>query len=275
MKNLFRIYQALFARVRFWQFNKLLFLLSLRGMGLLNSENSRVSGEDWFLRSLARPLTPLTVLDVGANIGHYSMLVRKVYPNSKVFAFEPHPKTFQTLLDSSQAGGFSAFNLGCSDTSGNAELFDYADDTRVSEHASMYQAVIEQAHKSAARAIPIRLTSIDAFAEQHGIQEIHLLKIDTEGNELKVLQGARKMISARRVHLIHFEFNEMNVFSRSFLRDFSAELPTHRFFRMLPDGVKQLDPYSPLSHELFGFQNIVAAPTDIGWPGQTLSGNAP
>jgi hypothetical protein len=108
------------------------------------------------------------------------------------------------------------------------------------------------------RRVPV--TTIDAYLEEEGWPHVALLKIDTEGHELRVLEGAAVALSRGLVDCIQFEFNEMNVISRSFLHDFRTLLSSHRFFRLLPRGVVPLRG-EPLE-ELFAFQNIVAVRTN-------------
>lgn len=58
--------------------------------------------------------------------------------------------------------------------------------------------------------------------------------------------------------MIHFEFNETNIISHVFFRDFWQQLPGYDFYRMLPSGLIHLKRYSPLLCEIFAYQNIVA-----------------
>ena len=85
-----------------------------------------------------------------------------------------------------------------------------------------------------------------------------LLKIDTEGHELEVLKGFEPYIRQNKVDLIHFEFNEMNVASRVFFKDFWEFLPNYDFYRMLQDGLIPIKNYNPVYCEIFAYQNIVA-----------------
>ena len=153
--------------------------------------------------------------------------------------------------------GFEAFPLGCSDGATGATLYDYQGKPG-SQHASVYKEVIEDIHKGEAEGHHIRLTRLDDFLPERDISRVDLLKIDTEGHEMAVLRGAERAIRSGAVRAIHFEFNEMNVFSRSFFRDFLDFLPEYRFFRLLPDGLVPLDNYKPLDFELFAYQNIAA-----------------
>src|SRR5262245_19248952 len=70
-----------------------------------------------------------------------------------------------------------------------------------------------------------------------------------------------------RVNYIQFEFNEMNVISRTFFLDFMRHLPGYRFFRLLPEGAVSLDTYSPRFMEIFAYQNVVCVRSglDASW----------
>ena len=87
---------------------------------------------------------------------------------------------------------------------------------------------------------------------------IRLLKIDTEGSELKVLLGAAKTLQAQRIDMIQIEFNEMNVVSRVFFRDYFQLLREFDIYRLLPGELLPLRDYRPLYCELFAFQNLLA-----------------
>lgn len=116
--------------------------------------------------------------------------------------------------------------------------------------------MIEDLHHVDAVEKEITTTTLDGYAEASGIDHIHLLKIDTEGHELEVLRGASGLLQQKQIDLIQIEFNEMNVISRVFFRDFAETLSDYRAFRLLPSGVLPINNY-PLKTELFAFQNLV------------------
>jgi len=253
------LYATLFAKKRFEKFNKLLYLLSLRGLGILNHETSRISGEFSFLNKYLFNKEGI-VIDVGANIGEYSKEALEVTPGIKVVAFEPHPKTFLRLEEnlSSYASRVKLINKGVSSHSGSLELFDYAN-SNGSGHASLFQDVLTDIHHSEnIISHSVELTTIDDFIEQEQISEIVLLKIDTEGNEFEVLKGARRALLEKKIKAIHFEFNSMNVVSRSYFRDFWEMLSDYKIYRLLPEEMIEIKKYNPLSCEIFAYQNIVA-----------------
>jgi FkbM family methyltransferase len=253
-------YALVFARKELFYLNRLLFYLSLHGLGILNE---KLSGEQTFLRRLAKRLDKPLILDVGANVGSYSNRAKLIWPNATIYAFEPHPKTFVRLEAEASKRGYVALNLGCGDKEERLQLYDYKGYAEGSMHASLYGEAIEEIHGAESQSYAVNVTTIDNFVAKNEIQRIHLLKIDAEGNEIRVIWGAKKCIANGLVDIIQFEFNEMNVISRSFFRDFRDALHGYKFYRLLPNGLLPLEPYKPLMCELFAYQNIVAVRTEL------------
>jgi len=257
LKIIFGLYRRVFARRCLYRFNKLLFDLAVRGMGLFNFENDRVNGESCFFRNFLTGREGLRILDAGANSGQYSARVRSCCPDAIIHAFEPHPATFKQLKSEAERLGFEAINQGLSDIPGSMQLFDRLGETAGSEHATLYRQVIEEIHGTGVTVFDVSITTIDDFLAERGIRQIDLLKIDTEGNELKVLQGASAALAGNIIDMVQIEFNEMNVASRVFFRDFFSLLQGYACYRLLPGGLLPIVRYRPLYHELFAFQNLL------------------
>jgi FkbM family methyltransferase len=261
---LLQIYVFLFSRKCFYAFNRALFGASIRGLGMLNFQSETASGERHFLREYLPSMEAPTVFDVGANEGKYSAAVLEANGNARVVAFEPHPQTHQRLLNRvSRMGHITAINAACGASAGRLTLFDRPGSSGTT-HASLHEGALKQASEQETVQTIVEVVDLDTFAAENGISAIHLLKIDTEGHELEVLKGAKILLRERRIKAIQFEFNEMNIVSRVFFKDFRDLLPDYSFFRMVRDGLIPLDPYSPLKCELFVFQNIVALQKDQG-----------
>ncbi|MGG9964525.1 FkbM family methyltransferase [Ferruginibacter sp. SUN106] len=257
--SLKKVYVFLFARKAFFPLNRLMYKLSVHGMGVLNYENDRVSGEAAFIRFLIKKnkLASGVIFDVGANVGNYSVMLIEKGATAPVYAFEPHPATFAILQKSAEKNKFHAVEMGLSASPMKAKIYDSAESDG-SEHASIFRNVIEKIHEYTVKETDIELTSIDVFVKDNNISNISFLKIDTEGNELNVLKGATGCIANNMIDIIQIEFNEMNIMSRTFLSDIINVLPGFEFYRLLPDSMYPLGKYRPLFHEIFAFQNIVA-----------------
>jgi FkbM family methyltransferase len=257
---IFDAYASIFGRKCFYRLNRGLYHASLRGMGVLNHKNDNASGERRFLKDCLAELASPTIIDVGANEGAYALSVLAANESARVFAFEPHPRTYQRLsVRSLQRINLIPINAACGSEPGECALYDHRDSSGTG-HASLHSGVIETIHHDEADSTIVKVITLDSFFKERGISTVELLKIDTEGHELEVLMGTASALHEGRVKAIQFEFNEMNVVSRVFFKDFRDLLPNFRLFRMVRDGLVPLDPYFPFWCEVFAFQNIVALP---------------
>jgi len=203
---LISLYKSLFARKALYRFHHRLLNISLWGLGILNSENDRWSGEDHFIRNLTKLIDPkerFVIFDVGANVGHYSAKVKSVYPDACIYAFEPDPVSFKFLNENAQQRGYQAFNLALGAVSGRA-LF-YNRPGGGSAHASLYRDVITEIHADNVTQVEVSILTVEQFAQEHQLHHVHLLKIDTEGSEMDVLLGARQLLENRSIDLIQFD----------------------------------------------------------------------
>lgn len=249
-----------FVRKALYGIHVLVYKLSLRGMGILNYENKKLSGEYAFLNKFfeRKRTEELIVFDVGANVGDYSRILRECSKKAKIYAFEPHPVIFQKLKENARLYGFTAFCFGCGDKEGRFKFYDYKNSDG-SSHANFCKDIIEKIHGSSAEESSAQMIKLDNFVlNELGIKKIDLLKIDTEGYEFMVLKGAERLIRYGLIDVIQFEFNEMNIISGVFFRDIYDFLSNYNFYRLLPDGLVALGKYNPTIYEIFAFQNIVA-----------------
>jgi len=143
-----------------------------------------------FFRRYLRPGD--VVLDVGANVGLTTLVAsRAVGERGKVYAFEPHPAVFAYLEDNlalNGAGNVVAENVALGDREGTARISDMrSDDHNFIDSSGTGIEVAER-----------RLDQLDT-----GESRISLLKIDVEGYERFVLEGAAKTLE--RTECVFFE----------------------------------------------------------------------
>jgi len=264
------LYRKIFARPSLYKFNLHMYKLALRGLGVLNSEGPKATGEAWLCKKLNQEMQVRTIVDVGANLDIFGI---SEFSEADIYACEPHPKTFLKMSRGLSAkvkkGHLHLLNIALSDHLGTEYLWDFADDADLkhtqptSTLSSLHKAVIEDIHKQKAQSYKVKVLTLDGLASASNIRHIDILKIDTEGNELKVLEGAKNILRQKKVEVILFEFNEMNVISGTFFYDFVKLLPDYRFFRLLPSGLIPISEYRPLTHEIFGFQNILCVRKEV------------
>ena len=130
------------------------------------------------------------VIDVGANIGHYSKYFSdKVGPNGRVIAVEPVPQTFELLaanVTKFRHANVSLLALAASDRSGTASInVPNWDETRLSNY---HRAGISE---DATSGLNVLTLALDDLRLQHPIS---LIKIDTEGHDEAVLRGLARTL---------------------------------------------------------------------------------
>lgn len=224
----------------------------------MNYESKHLIGEtDWF-KSLLKNKNEPVIIDVGANEGEYSKQILDINPGAKILAFEPHPGTYKRLTENIKSPNLRAFNYAVGAANSSITLYDY-DDKNGSVHASVYEGVIDEIHNGSSKSCEVQMIKLSELLSSEGINNIDLLKIDVEGNEYNVLKGVNEYIKDRRIEVIQFEFNEMNIYSRSNFKDFWEILGNYNLYRILPGGeLLDIKKYIPLHCEIYAFQNIVA-----------------
>lgn len=160
----------------------------------------------WCYTQLARYEHPV-LIDVGASTGCYSLLAA-LHPGLTVWAYEPVPLTCQVLRANvalnNLGGRIKVQGLGISNYVGNGILYEIKSDG--GKGVSMIDG--KPAFHKDCNIKQVKVKTIDAICKRHGIVPT-LIKIDTEGSEKLVLEGARETIEKYRPFLL-FEMSVEN-----------------------------------------------------------------
>jgi FkbM family methyltransferase len=156
-------------------------------------------------------------LDVGANRGQTIRLFKEIFPNCMIYAFEPHPNVFNTLLSTYKlANGVKCFNLAVGELAGKFPFWvsplDEASSMNLPDLDSAWNRkkglILGIDPKKMYEEIDVEVVTLDEFTSLHGIQAIDILKIDVEGGELQVLLGSRCIFQEGRVSIVQYESHE-------------------------------------------------------------------
>ena len=130
------------------------------------------------------------IVDVGANIGFYSLLGSSVNGGAPVLAFEPHPLASARLRENAALNAFSNIQIrpmAVGDRSTTARLTrELADENRIEVNAL-----------SGEPTVPVRVVTMDSELSRLQIDpaQVRLVKVDTEGFEARVLGGAGLLLT--------------------------------------------------------------------------------
>jgi FkbM family methyltransferase len=137
-----------------------------------------------------------TFVDVGANIGVYSLLGAAFRRTLRIHAFEPEPSARERLRRNVAVNGFTNVSVhpeALSDTPGEAPLF-------VPKTSTAESSLLPKFRQNTSP-VSVRVARLDDLVGT-SIGKIDLLKIDTEGTEDKVLRGAMATIQRDRPFII-------------------------------------------------------------------------
>ena len=123
-----------------------------------------------------------TVLDIGANVGVTALYFSQIFPNARIYAFEPAPDNFAVLAKNvANCGRIRAFNFALGAADATLEL--YASDNPINFGGYSLHA----AGSDTAKKISIPVKSVASVLKDLAIGNLDVIKIDTEGAEWDIL----------------------------------------------------------------------------------------
>jgi len=141
----------------------------------------------------------MNVIDVGANIGYFSLLAsRLVGNNGKVWAIEPEPNNFKNLIENIKLNSMENIipvGKAASDINDKARLF-------ISREESGEHSLVG-IHPQIKDTIEVETFKLDDLVDNH---KVDLIKTDTEGHEVSVLSGASNIITHNKNLVLIIEF---------------------------------------------------------------------
>ncbi|KJD31531.1 hypothetical protein PK35_14065 [Tamlana nanhaiensis] len=139
-------------------------------------------------------------LDIGSNIGYYSLLAAKANPTIKIFAFEPAlgPKYFlnKNIILNNFNSSITPINLALSDSSGTIDFYEVKS---IKYKYLKYDLAGEgnAGTKTTSRNFiknTVKATTLTNFTKNYNLDKIDLIKMDTEGTEISILKASKETI---------------------------------------------------------------------------------
>lgn len=158
------------------------------------------------------------VMDIGANIGIYTMLLSQIYPKAKIIAIEASPTIFEMLKSNCKLNNL-LFPSGSNVLLINKAISDKDDiTTEFYEKHSMSTMLKEFLTNLSSTILTnqdelnkklVKTVTIDNLVETIGVNEISLLKIDVEGAEVLALKGAIKTLTHKKIKNMVIEYHSL------------------------------------------------------------------
>ncbi|MDC3315697.1 FkbM family methyltransferase [Candidatus Thioglobus sp.] len=165
-----------------WNSNKVYYRSSTSDMALIYEIllKSKYKSEYY----LPEKLNPKVVFDIGGNIGITSIYLSSIFPDAKIYTFEPMPENFEILQKNiSQYKNIRAFNYGLGSKNGNFKVY-LSNDPENFGGISFYPDAHGNQEKSY---ISCEVKNVNEIINDLEVESIDLIKIDTEGAEYDIL----------------------------------------------------------------------------------------
>ena len=159
----------------------------------------------------------IIIFDIGANKGVWSSYVKEIINNCKdlksVFhLFEPATDSYNYLVGENLERSFIINRNAVSSDGGGVVL-------RIRGQYAGTNSLFDEPN-DAFRAIEnVEAITISSYCDLNNISKIDFIKIDTEGNDFRVILGAKSLIEQGKIEAIQFEYNHRWIYSRFFLKD--------------------------------------------------------
>ena len=143
------------------------------------------------------------VIDVGANVGFYTILAGKQMQSGRVLAIEPTPQAFQRLQTNVVQNGVNSKTIlvnGAASDEGGRQL-DLNTIPDKEEYASLGRLIHPAASKDRYTTVSVTTFTLDELVEKYDLNPA-IIKIDVEGAEAQVFSGASKILSQHRPVII-------------------------------------------------------------------------
>lgn len=192
--------------------------------------------------------------DVGANKGEWTQEALRLNPAVQIHCFEPARQAFEALRSVTWPAGVTVNHLGLSDAPGSRTLHLFKNPKLNSLHARAGLAQGETTEEQ------VTVTTLDEYARSRQLGEIDFLKIDVEGEELRVLEGGRALFAARQVRFAQVEYGGTYIDARVLFKDVFAFATRHGYlvYQLHPRGWRHYPQYDP-NMENFRMKNFILA----------------
>jgi FkbM family methyltransferase len=206
------------------------FLMNLHLPGFIEETIQRKGfWEPYLIKTLRRYLQDGGVfLDVGANIGYHALHAASLHSKIECICFEPHPEIFEQLQQNIEMNSFSnvtAHQIAVGKTVGQT-YFHMQNSNNYNRGMSAidYYDGIGTDYTT----VQVPTTTLDAFLGIETKSKVKLIKIDTQGHEYQVIQGALDLINTSQpvITLEHHDNDKKSI------HDISELLPNYEIYRV-------------------------------------------
>jgi FkbM family methyltransferase len=212
------------------------------------------------------------IIDAGASVGTIARTYRELFPNAEIVCFEPISESVEILrcqFGRDNKVSAHACALGAED--GIRELFVNASTETSSllapDRSNLNDSYLEILYPVEQR--KVKVCSLDTFCKAEQIERIDLLKMDVQGGELGILQGARQLLAQKKIAVIYSEVFFVPMYqNQPLFGEICSELAAHRYSLHYAYNFV----FNGRSGRLFSADALFVSPDLLGQSKKMLSG---
>ena len=153
-----------------------------------------------------------TVLDIGANVGQFARQVRICCPEATIYSFEPLPNVYKQLVEELLSDtNVIPVNLAISNSSGKVDMYcnNFSPSSSLLPMADLHKD--EMPFTASSEIVNVSAISLDDWIAGQDIilNNDLLIKMDVQGNELKVIEGGIVTLRKAKILIVEVSFYEL------------------------------------------------------------------
>lgn len=210
-----------------------------------------ISGETSIIKDVIQ--SGDTVVEAGFHKGRWSSALLQAHNDVVLYAFEPGLKNFEAGKNAlKKYGNCHVHQATLGNRDGRRLFYDYF--TQGSMQSSFYRNLALEDRGITFMLILTPIMKLDTFCAEQKINSIDFLKVDTEGSELEILQGADALLKSNAIKCVQFSYGPAYRNAGVALRQVIELLTRYEyiFFKLSPRGllnvaewVDALEDYTP------------------------------
>jgi len=159
--------------------------------------------------------TPKVIVDLGANIGLFSLLMTKKFPNSTIYAIEPDPENFSQLIKNTKVhSNIKIFNKAIWNEIAKLKI---VSDQNSAEWGRSVSVLDYDSNEN----MLVDSLTINELIEAHKLSKLDIVKVDIEGAEFELFLKSTEWVEKVGIFIIEFHDTTKRNVSSSFFKELS------------------------------------------------------
>ena len=174
------------------------------------TEELRISEAEALKVKWLRDLNIKTILDIGANTGQFCHRISQVFPQARIYCFEPLADCYEELVKNNAFNHhFQAYNVALGDEKGQVAIHrnEYSPSSSVLPMANLHKTNFAFAVQSQSETIQVE--RLDDLAGQLKLTPPILIKVDVQGFEDRVIRGGKAVFGMASVVICELSMEKL------------------------------------------------------------------